>query len=523
MRPHIKKFIDICSTHLDLPEPIIEIGSKRPPSQDNLANLRPLFPGRTFMGCDMEAGNGVDRIENLENLTFKDGEVGTFILCDTLEHVRDLDRAMKELERCLNSRTGVLIATSVMLFPVHGFPNDYWRFTPEGFRELAKTFPWVATFFGGDPNFPHTVACIACRFPQKNQTKFDRLVQAVADLTPVPHHADAKSKIIFSSLGSLLLRYALAAGQKELPLYGDMGMLSKENWILFPGSWIRIALPQSVNSSQLELTASGGTIQLVNRASWNTLLDETETDLPETAFLFAPAPDTPSGVNQLEAYLVSTRGEKTLLARSALGIILPLSDLPRGLSLHSVDNRCPPFNVNQTTSEHAKILTRSLREHGEKIILDLGCGFRKAGNIGIDIQAKNNDADLICLLGFEQLPFEDATVDEVVCRDFLEHLPKAVYLETKGRFHYPVIQLIDEVWRVLKPGGIFRSWTPMYPHPEVFQDPTHLSVWTIKSMDYFCGVYSVANKTYEIQACFEKIEVREEGFYLFAELKKPIA
>lgn len=523
MRPHIKKFIDICSTLLDLPEPVIEIGSKRPPSQDHLANLRPLFYGRNFVGCDMEAGTGVDRIENLENLSFKDGEVGTFILCDTLEHVRDLDRAMKELERCLNSHTGVLIATSVMLFPVHGFPNDYWRFTPEGFRELAKTFCWVTTFFGGDPNFPHTVACIACRSPQENQTNFDRLVQTISNLPPVPHHTDAKSESIFSSLGDLILRQAFAAGQKELPLCGDMGMLSKENWTLFPGSWIKIALPQGINSTQLELTVSGSIIQLVHRADWNILLDETKTALPETAFLFAPGPSTPCGVNQLEAFLVSALGERILLARSALGVILPQSELFHGLSLHSVDARCSPVNVNRTPSEHAKILIRNLRERGENITLDLGCGFRKAGNIGIDIHAKDNDADLVCLLGFEQLPLEDATVDTVICRDFLEHVPKAVYLETKGQFHYPIIQLIDEVWRVLKPGGIFRSWTPMYPHPQVFQDPTHLSVWTIKSMDYFCGVYSVANKTYGIQACFEKIDVREEGFYLFAELRKPMA
>jgi SAM-dependent methyltransferase len=82
--------------------------------------------------------------------------------------------------------------------------------------------------------------------------------------------------------------------------------------------------------------------------------------------------------------------------------------------------------------------------------------------------------------------------------------------------------LMDEVWRVLKPGGVFRSWTPMYPHPEVFQDPTHLSVWTIKSMDYFCGDYAAAKRIYGIRACFEKVDVREDGFYLFAELRKPI-
>jgi SAM-dependent methyltransferase len=163
MRPQIRKFVEVCSSYLKLSEPIIEIGSKRHPSQNKLADLRPLFSGRSFVGCDMEEGPGVDRIENLEKLTFEDRKVGTFILCDTLEHVRNLNIAMKELDRCLKPDSGVIIATSVMHFPVHAFPNDYWRFTQEGFRELAMGFRWVATFFGGDPSFPHTVAFIACR------------------------------------------------------------------------------------------------------------------------------------------------------------------------------------------------------------------------------------------------------------------------------------------------------------------------------------------------------------------------
>jgi SAM-dependent methyltransferase len=166
-------------------------------------------------------------------------------------------------------------------------------------------------------------------------------------------------------------------------------------------------------------------------------------------------------------------------------------------------------------------LVGQLRARGEAIVLDLGCGFRKAGSIGIDATAENTDADLICLLGFDPLPFDDASVDEIVCRDFLEHIPKSVYLESRRRLHYPVMFLMDEIWRVLKPGGLFRSWTPMYPHPEVFQDPTHLSAWTIKSMDYFCGLYPGAKRIYGIQANFEKIVAREEQFYLYAELRKP--
>jgi SAM-dependent methyltransferase len=165
-------------------------------------------------------------------------------------------------------------------------------------------------------------------------------------------------------------------------------------------------------------------------------------------------------------------------------------------------------------------LVDEIRARGERVVADLGCGFRKEGNVGIDTRAEGTAADLICNLGFEPLPLDDACVDEVFCRDFLEHVPKAVYSERTGGLLYPVITLVNEVWRVLKPGGFFVSQTPCYPHAEVFQDPTHLSVWTTESMAYFCGKYPVAS-VYGIEATFEMLENRVEGFYLHSRLRKP--
>jgi Methyltransferase domain len=520
MRPHIKEFVGRCSQILNIVEPIVEIGSKRFPAQDKLANLRTLFAGRLFVGCDMDPGPGVDRIEFLEKLTFKDGEVGTFILCDTLEHVRDIDKAMGELSRCLDPQQGILIATSVMLFPVHGFPNDYWRFTPEGFRHLARHFGWVATFYGGDPNLPHTVAVVASHQPLA-QAMLERLAKTVSCLSLVPHIVDAKTELIFTSLSTMLVEQARSAGKTALLAEGQMGVLSQEGWILTPGAWIRLALPKLEDVVRLELQESGRIIQAIELSNLNILVGESVEGLPETAFQLNPMPGHERQVTQLEAYLVYGSGEKRMIARSGLGVLLPQADLSHGLTLHSVDHNARDQDPGLARAEHAAKLVNEAHVRGEKVVLDLGCGFRKAGNIGIDAKVGNNDADIVCLLGFEPLPFEEASVDEVVCRDFLEHIPKAVYLESEGKLHYPVIYLIDEVWRVLKPGGIFRSWTPMYPHPEVFQDPTHLSAWTIKSMDYFCGIYPVAQRTYEIRACFEKLEVCEDGFYLFAKLMKP--
>ena len=44
---------------------------------------------------------------------------------------------------------------------------------------------------------------------------------------------------------------------------------------------------------------------------------------------------------------------------------------------------------------------------------------------------------------------------------------------------------MSEVWRILKPQGLFVARTPAYPHPEAFQDPTHVNVITDTTVSYF--------------------------------------
>ena len=102
-------------------------------------DLRPLFEGRDFIGTDFREGPGVDRVEDLRSLSFGDGEVGTALCLDTLEHCADPITACREMHRVV-ADGGVCAISSVMLFGIHGYPSDYWRFTPEGFRTLLEDF-----------------------------------------------------------------------------------------------------------------------------------------------------------------------------------------------------------------------------------------------------------------------------------------------------------------------------------------------------------------------------------------------
>jgi SAM-dependent methyltransferase len=134
-------------------EPILEVGSFRAEGQEELADIRGMFPGKKFVGVDMRQGLGVDRIENAHSLKIPSNSVGSVICIDTLEHVESIDRAMSEMYRVLQPG-GIVVIVSVMNFPIHDYPSDYWRFTPECFKKILKGFDNVVVEFDGDEKFP---------------------------------------------------------------------------------------------------------------------------------------------------------------------------------------------------------------------------------------------------------------------------------------------------------------------------------------------------------------------------------
>ena len=130
------------------------------PGQPN--DLRGLFAGRAFIGSDLRPGPGVDRVEDLRALSFADASVGTALCLDTLEHCADPLAACREMHRVLIDG-GVCVISSVMFFPVHAYPHDYWRFTPEGMALLLEPFDDVWSAGVGHPELPTQVVATAAK------------------------------------------------------------------------------------------------------------------------------------------------------------------------------------------------------------------------------------------------------------------------------------------------------------------------------------------------------------------------
>jgi SAM-dependent methyltransferase len=171
-QPLIRQFLIEVMQLIELPDPVVEFGSMQVES-DQDGDLRPLFSGRPFIGTDMRDGPGVDRVEDLRSLSFADGEVGTAICFDTLEHCEDPPAACRELHRVV-APGGACLISSVMAFGIHAYPNDYYRFTPAGFRSLLGAFDDVWVTGIGDPILPVQIVGVGVK-DRKLDLSVDRL------------------------------------------------------------------------------------------------------------------------------------------------------------------------------------------------------------------------------------------------------------------------------------------------------------------------------------------------------------
>jgi predicted SAM-dependent methyltransferase len=94
--------------------------------------------------------------------------------------------------------------------------------------------------------------------------------------------------------------------------------------------------------------------------------------------------------------------------------------------------------------------------------LDLGCGkAKREGFVGVDISA-DCDADIVHDLSVTPWPFADASIDEVHCAHFFEHLDGAQR-----------VRFMEELFRILKPGSLATLITPHWTSMGAVQDPTH--------------------------------------------------
>jgi SAM-dependent methyltransferase len=132
---------------------------------------------------------------------------------------------------------------------------------------------------------------------------------------------------------------------------------------------------------------------------------------------------------------------------------------------------------------------------GSPVVFDLGCGARKTpGAFGIDASPLPG-VDLVHDLLDRPYPLPENSADEVVLHHVLEH------------FTDP-LPVMEEVWRIIRPGGRVRIRTPHYSGRYAWNDPSHRRAFTSESFHYF----GENDYSYYTRARFRVREVRLHYF-----------
>jgi SAM-dependent methyltransferase len=127
--------------------------------------------------------------------------------------------------------------------------------------------------------------------------------------------------------------------------------------------------------------------------------------------------------------------------------------------------------------------------------LNLGCGhFILPGWVNVDV-ASLPGVDVVHDLNKLPLPFENESVDEILCDDVLEHLD------------YPPI--LKDCHRILIAGGKLRVHVPHFTSSNNAVDPTHKHQFSIKTLNFFCSeTFEGKRRSYYNDFAFSRITHR---------------
>jgi SAM-dependent methyltransferase len=159
--------------------------------------------------------------------------------------------------------------------------------------------------------------------------------------------------------------------------------------------------------------------------------------------------------------------------------------------------------------------------------LDIGCSstpknpFSMEEIYGIDVR-EDIDAKIYWAdLAVEPIPFENEFFDAVSAFDFIEHVPRVIYMPNR-RFCF--VELMNEIYRVLKVGGRFLSFTPAFAAPPAWTDPTHVNIITEETFPLYFDYQNRGASAYGFNGYFQIVDQQwhENKIHLITEMVKVV-
>ncbi len=134
-----------------------------------------------------------------------------------------------------------------------------------------------------------------------------------------------------------------------------------------------------------------------------------------------------------------------------------------------------------------KEITALLKKYNQGIKLDIGGGENpQPGFVNIDIRPSDK-VQIVHDLEVFPWPLPDECVSFAVSSHVLEHI---------NPHKFVFVNFMNEVWRILKPGGRFAIAVPYAGSPGYWQDPTHVNPINETTFHYFdplstTGLYGI--------------------------------
>jgi ubiquinone/menaquinone biosynthesis C-methylase UbiE len=92
-----------------------------------------------YKTLDINNSLNVDFCEDVHRTTLPSNSFDTVLMIEVLEHLYNPFKAIEQVNRVLK-KGGYVIATTPFIYPYHGEPYDFYRYTKYGLMEIFKEF-----------------------------------------------------------------------------------------------------------------------------------------------------------------------------------------------------------------------------------------------------------------------------------------------------------------------------------------------------------------------------------------------
>lgn len=170
------------------------------------------FPNRTTF--DIDELRSPDIVGDIHKMPFQNEQFDVVLCTEVFEHLKNPFKAAQEIKRVLKNN-GKLVLTTRFIFPIHDSPNDFFRYTKYGLKEIFKD--WKDVVIIEEAETVETISILLQRLIFQVDYKFNNLI-----------------KVLFL----VLIKLFLCLNKFKLKEFGEISKKNQEKTIMSSGYYL---------------------------------------------------------------------------------------------------------------------------------------------------------------------------------------------------------------------------------------------------------------------------------------------